>query len=105
MLGGKTLDGLQINNPTAERRRKASETVRPRRPRLNAELLLSQKGFPTLRNHAIPANLDQVISLYRDWASNLFNGYHFEDFIDKVERECHSKYLQVNGVFYLCRDI
>ena len=94
----RTLDGVELDGGGAQRNKTPSARKTVNKPRLNASLLLSPKGFAALRNTPIGSShpdLDRVIAIYREWSNELFNGYHFEDFIDKVERECHSKYLQV----------
>ncbi|KAF9929226.1 ATP synthase F0 subcomplex subunit OSCP atp5 [Mortierella alpina] len=80
--------------------------------RLDAEKLMSEKGFPLLINNGkrlkirqkykdtaekqanAKQNLEDLMRLYQTWAHNLFPKATFRDFIVQAENKCKTKHLK-----------
>jgi hypothetical protein len=70
--------------------------TRPLAPRLNPTMLLGDRGFRKLRQMSTKIqftndtvrNLDTFMTIYRDWAHQMYPKFVFRDFIDKIERQC-----------------
>ncbi|KAI0006154.1 replication fork protection component Swi3-domain-containing protein [Russula compacta] len=74
-------------------------------PRLDEARLLGKNGFPQLiedmknfkpkgKGHEA-TDLDRVLQVYQFWAHKLYPRTRFKETIDRVEKLCHSKRMQV----------
>ncbi|KAF9966852.1 chromosome segregation in meiosis- protein [Mortierella alpina] len=106
---GSTASGAAVDEDLA-----AVNTVKKRvkMVRLDAEKLMSEKGFPLLINngkrlklrqkykdtaekHAnAKQNLEDLMRFYQTWAHNLFPKATFRDFIVQAENKCKTKQLK-----------
>ncbi|OJT04317.1 Chromosome segregation in meiosis protein 3 [Trametes pubescens] len=76
-----------------------------RRPPLDEARLVSPDGFPALakqakefkpkgKGHEVQ-DLGRLLNVYQFWAHNLYANTHFTDTVQKVEKLCHSKRMNV----------
>jgi len=52
-----------------------------------------------MRRDAQATDLDRVLQVYQFWAHKLYPKTRFKETIDRVEKLCHSKRMQVRLVF------
>ncbi|CAO3566723.1 unnamed protein product [Mortierella alpina] len=106
---GSTANGAAVDEDLA-----AVNTVKKRvkMVRLDAEKLMSEKGFPLLINNGkrlkirqkykdtaeknanAKQNLEDLMRFYQTWAHNLFPKATFRDFIVQAENKCKTKQLK-----------
>ncbi|KAH9981160.1 replication fork protection component Swi3-domain-containing protein [Lactifluus volemus] len=99
--GGKSgpLGGMDGNEDGKEKKRKPV-------PKLDETRLLGLNGFPRLvkdtknfkpkgKGHEA-TDLDRVLQLYQFWTHKLYPKTRFKETVDRVEKLCHSKRMQVS---------
>ncbi|KIM28752.1 hypothetical protein M408DRAFT_23414 [Serendipita vermifera MAFF 305830] len=74
--------------------------------KVDDERLLGERGFPALIKEAKKfkpkgkgheaEDLDRLMGIYQFWAHNMFPKTQFRDTVDRVERVCRSRRMQIN---------